>query len=95
MRNFTKEHAVKIAKKLECRIIEGKAHTIAEVFSGGVLIAHFGIRRGSAELGHDHLPSALHLRRNECKALYQCTLDRDGYLKLMQEMGEIPSNPAE
>lgn len=94
MRNFTKQHAQTIATKLACHLSEGKAHTIAEVFEGEVLVARFGIRRGSGELGHDHLPSELHLRRKECKELHDCTLDRHGYIRLMRERGEIPTNPS-
>ena len=95
MKHFTKEHAQTIAKKLACSLREDRAHTTAEVFEGETLVARFGIRRGSRELGHDHLPSELHLRRMECKALYDCTLDRFGYIRLMRERGELPPSPTE
>ena len=89
MKKFTKEHALTIARKLDCRQREGGAHTVAEVFEGEVLVASFGIRRGSGELGHGHLPSALHLKQKECRELYECTLDRPGYIQLMREKGEF------
>ena len=91
MRNITGEHAQVVAKKLKCAMTEGKAHTVAEVIEGGVLVARFGIRRGSGELGHGHLPSELHLKRQECKRLYECTLDRPAYIALMRERGELPA----
>lgn len=84
-----------IAKKLTCNLREDKAHTTAEVFEGETLVARFGIRRGSGELGHGHLPSELHLKQKECKELYECTLDRSGYLQLMRERGELPPSPSE
>ena len=83
-----------IAKKLKCSFREGKAHTEAEVFEGNILVASFGIRRGSGEQGHGHVPSDLNLKRNECARLYECTLDRAGYIKLMIEKGELPAEPA-
>lgn len=95
MKNFTKEHALTIAKKLDCRLSEGKAHTTAEVWEGDILVARFGIRRGRRDLGHGHLPSELHLRRQECKELHECTLDRPGYVQLMRERGELPPSPIE
>ena len=72
---------------------EGKAHTNAEVFEGETLVARFGIRRGSKELGHDYLPSELHITRGECRKLHECTLDREGYIRLMREKGELPPLP--
>lgn len=90
MRKITKAHAEVVAQKLRCTTREGSAHTIAEVFEGGVLVARFGIRRGSRDLGHGHLPQELHLKRQECANLYQCTLDRPGYINLMRERGELP-----
>ena len=93
MKKITTEHAKTVASKLACRLNEASAHTVAEVFEGGLLVARFGIRRGSGELGHGHLPSELHLRRMECKQLYECTMDRAGYIQLMRDRGEIPPPP--
>jgi hypothetical protein len=95
LKTITREHAQKIADKLDCRLSEGKAHTTAEVWEGEILVARFGIRRGSKELGHDHLPSELHLKRKECKELYECTLDRPAYIRLMRERDEFPPRPTE
>ncbi len=60
---LTKDHAKSIAKKLGATIDTGKkAHDIACVYHKGVLIASFGIRRGSdRNLGHGHIPKDLHL----------------------------------
>ena len=87
MPQFTKKHAEAIADKLGCSRHEAKAHTQAELFHNGKMVAHFGIRRGSGEVGHDYLPSELHLRQKECRELYDCALTKDGYLQILSERG--------
>lgn len=93
MRTITKDHAEIIASKLKCVKREASAHTVAEVFEDGILVARFGIRRGSRELGHGHLPQELHLRKQECARLYECTMDRPKYISLMRERGELQPAP--
>lgn len=90
MRTITTKHAKVAAEKLRCELSEGKAHTNAEVYEGDILVARFGIRRGSGEQGHGHLPSELHLKRGECQKLCECHIDRDGYIKLLREKGQLP-----
>lgn len=89
MAQFTQKHAELIASKLDCLIREGKRHTRAMLFHQGVLLASFGIRRGSKEAGHDYLPRELHLKQNECWELYDCSLTREAYLQLMRERGKL------
>lgn len=56
-RIITKELAEKIAIKLGAKRTPAGAHDIAAVYHDGVLIAKFGIRRGSEkDKGHDHIP---------------------------------------
>ncbi len=89
MAQFTRKHADLIARKLDCVMREGKRHTRAAVFENGVLVASFGLRRGSKETGHDYLPRELHLKQSECWALYECSLTREAYLQLMRERGQL------
>jgi hypothetical protein len=87
MARFTQRHARVIAQKLDCNWREGRGHTLAELVHDGVMIASFGIRRGSKEEGHDYIPRDLHLQRKECWDLHDCALTKEGYLQLMRERG--------
>jgi hypothetical protein len=80
---FTQQHAEAIAKKLKCHMREGRAHRHADVFENGRLIATFGIRRASKEVGHGHLPKDLHLTQKQCRDLHDCTFSREGYIELL------------
>ncbi|WP_367875087.1 hypothetical protein [Luteolibacter sp. Populi] len=90
---ITKQHAEKIAKKLGAKYFEGKAHTIAQIFEDGVLVAEFGIRRGSQrDQGHDHVQSDLYLNGNNAKLLANCPLTRAKWVEIMKEKGVIASD---
>jgi hypothetical protein len=77
---LTKEHALKIKKKLKAEIQKGKKnrpHDFAVVYCDDKLIASFGIRRGSNKrLPHDHIPPNLHTAPTDCLRLAQCSLSR-------------------
>jgi hypothetical protein len=83
--SITKEHAVKIAKKLKASILEEKAHSYAEIFERGKLIAGFGIRRGSEkDEGHDHVQQDLHVNGHQTRLLAACPLSRVDCLAIMK-----------
>jgi hypothetical protein len=87
---ITKELALKIARKLEATIKErsGKAHDIALVYHGGRLVAQFGLRRGSKkDMGHDHIPSQIHVRPSQARLLGQCPMTREEWLRILAERG--------
>ena len=85
-RIVTKEHAIKIAKKLKASILEEKAHSYAEIFYDGKLIARFGIRRGSEkDKGHDHVQKDLHVNGHQARLLAACPLSREDWLELMKK----------
>ena len=87
-RIITKEHAEKIAKKLNARFEEGKAHAYAEIFYKGKLISRFGIRRGSKkDSGHDHVQRDLSISGFQAKLLAACPLSREDWLQLIREKG--------
>lgn len=90
---LTKEHAKKIADKLEARIhTGGKAHDIAAIYYAGKIVAQFGIRRGSKkDAGHDHIPRALSFSPNKCLGLANCPVSRDEWIQRMRELGKLPS----
>jgi hypothetical protein len=90
MANLTKEHALRIAKKLGATITggAGKAHDLALIYHEGRLIAHFGIRRGSRkDLGHDHIPAQLYIRAGQARLLAQCPLSRKDWLTILEGKG--------
>jgi len=91
MAAITKELAIKIAKKLGAEIQKREgAHDLAKVHHKGKLIAHFGIRRGSRkDLGHDHIPEAIHIRTGQAKLLGLCPMLKDDWIKIMSEKGKL------
>jgi hypothetical protein len=90
--SLTKDHAEKIRKKLKGTIdTSTKAHDIVTIEVDGVLVATFGIRRGSnRNQGHGHIPALLNLRPNQAMRLANCPMSRDEWLELMREKGLIP-----
>ena len=85
-RIITKEHALKIARKLKAQIREEKAHTYAEIFYDNRLIAWFGIRRGSQkDKGHDHIQRDLHINSYQAKMLAACPLTLEDWLEIMEK----------
>jgi hypothetical protein len=90
-RIITKEHAVKIAKKLKAKIREEKAHTYAEIFYDNRLIAWFGIRRGSEkDKGHDHIQKDLHINGYQAKMLAACPLTLEDWLEVLEQKNLLP-----
>jgi hypothetical protein len=86
MATITKEHAVKIAGKLKATLREGSAHTSAEIFHEGRLVASFGIRRGSKkDQGHGHIKNDLYLSLNQTKQLAACPLSREQWLEILKD----------
>ncbi len=88
---INKDHANAIAKKLLATIETGKkAHDVARVYRNGVLIATFGIRRGSnRNLGHGHIAKDLHLSPRQTILLAQCPLSVEQWHEMLLEGGFI------
>ena len=90
-RIITKELAKKIAAKLRATITKGQgAHDLAEVWHEGMLIASFGLRRGSEkDKGHDHVPSEIFVNAFFAKQLAQCPKSRSQWIELLIEKGYV------
>lgn len=89
---ITKELAVKIVSKLEAVELttRGAAHDIYGVYHEDVLVARFGIRRGSRkDAGHDHIPGELGVSVGFARLLAQCPKSRDDYLR---QIGATPES---
>jgi len=92
-RQITRELADKIASKLKARIntTVSKAHDIAQVYEGDVLVASFGIRRGSQkDQGHDHIPGQIFVNAHFAKLLGQCPKSRAQWIAEMRTKGLLP-----
>jgi hypothetical protein len=91
MASINKDHANAIAKKLGANIVtRKKAHDLARIYHNGVLIATFGIRRGSdRNLGHGHIPKELHLSPRQTILLAQCTMTVEQWLEILRDGGWI------
>ncbi len=91
MANITKELAIQIAKKLKAKMEKNRrAHDIAVVEHEGKLIAQFGIRRGSRKsMGHDHIPSQIHVSARDARLLGECPLSRSDWIKIVTEKGRL------
>jgi hypothetical protein len=95
---FTQRHAIAIAKKLGCSFREGGAHTYADLYEQGKLIARFGIRRASKEIGHAYIPRELHITQKQTRELHDCTFSKEEYLEALREkhlLGEPESAAGE
>ncbi len=93
---ITKEHAYSIAKKLRAQVVTGrKAHDRAFVYHGDVVIAQFGIRRGSKKnAGHGHIPADLGIGPHDTLRLANCPMSREEYIRRIvgpeeEEEGEV------
>ena len=95
MAQITKQHALAIARKLKATKSEksSRIHDLMDVCEQGILLASFGIRRGSKkDLGHDHIPSDLHIGPRDARRLAQCPLSRDGWLSILKDKGLLPDS---
>lgn len=88
--SFTQQDARAIAKKLGAEVQTKKKHDMAVVRYHGRIVAHYGIRRASREVGHDHIPHQLYISRQQALVLAQCSRDRDGYFAVLREQGLLP-----
>ena len=82
---FTQRHAHVIAQKLEGKIIKETKHDQAVIYNDGQLVARYGIRRASKEVGHDHIPKQLGISPNQTSRLASCTLGKDWYFESRRE----------
>jgi hypothetical protein len=90
MKTLTADEAEQIAKKLNAELQDRRGHKIAYVRWQGKLIASYGIRRASKEVGHDYIPRQLFITMREALGLARCPLSRDAYFNLLRTRGKLP-----
>ena len=85
---ITKEHAERIAAKLQAVIEKGAKHDLAKIYHGQRKVARYGIRRGSKkDMPHSYLPGQLFVSRTDCLALAECPMSREQWLEILREKG--------
>jgi hypothetical protein len=90
MKTLTANEAEQIAHKLNADLEERRGHRIAYVRWQGKIIATYGIRRGSKELGHDYIPRQIFITMREAFDLARCPLSRDEYFNRLRMRGKLP-----
>ena len=93
--NITKEHAEKIAGKLEAVIKEGAKHDLAKIYHNNKKVAQYGIQRGSKkDASHSYIPGQIFVSKKDCLLLAQCPLSRDEWVEKLKEKGHIEDGEA-
>ena len=82
---FTQKHAHAIVKKLGGEITQKTKHDQAVICNNEQVVARYGIRRASKEVGHPHIPKQLGISPQQTSRLVSCTLDKDSYFDLRRE----------
>jgi hypothetical protein len=94
--NITKEHAEKIAEKLEAIIDVGAKHDLAKIYYKNRKVAQFGIQRGSKkDAPHSYIPGQIFVSEKDCLLLAQCPLSGDGWVEIMKGIGVIEEDESD
>ncbi len=92
MPRLVTDHAKRIASKLEAEVEARSKHDIAKIFVDGVLVASFGIRRGSSkDLPHDYIPGQIFVSSADALRLAQCPMSRTEWIEKAREKGKLNS----
>jgi len=83
------DDAQAIAKKLRAHLRNGRNHELAQIYYGEKLVAQFGIRRSSKDVGHDYIPSQLHVTNKQAKSLADCSMTFEEWVAVMKGRGFI------
>ena len=90
MKKLVQEDAWAIQKKLKAEVDNSSRHHIQVKFwHNGTLVIQFGIRRGSGELGHGHLPKDMQISQKECRTFIQCGISVEQYIEMLRTKGFI------
>lgn len=89
-RKFTREDALTVQKKLGGELdTSGRNHDGVRIFNCGKLVARYGIRRSSKDVGHGHLPKGLRIPQAKVWQLVRCTLSKAAYFELLKEHDDL------
>ena len=88
---LTARDAELIANKLHADVDESRTnHAIAIIRLNGKEVGRFGIRRGSGELGHDHIPRQIHVAMKQAIQLARCKIYDSDYENILRVNGYYP-----
>lgn len=79
--------ASRIAKKLGIEPEPGRKHDLAVVRYKGKYVTQFGVRRGSREQSHSHIPRQLHISPHQSRDLSTCPMSADDYFGTLIDKG--------
>lgn len=91
VRSFlTTREAEAIAAKLGAEVEDGRGkHKRAKVRLNGQLVGQFGIRRGSGDLGHDHIPRQIGATNRQALDLARCPLSKEEFITILVKQGKL------
>jgi hypothetical protein len=92
---LTTEHADKIANKLVGPPEGGRKHEHVYVKWRGRIVASYGIRRSSHQVGHDFIPRQIFVTTHQAIDLARCPLSREDYFAILQLHGHLPKMKCE
>jgi hypothetical protein len=90
VKKFVQSDAWAIQEKLKAEVeIGSRIHTNVRFWHNGKVVIQFGIRRGSRELGHGHLPKDMKISQMECREFRKCNISVDAYVEILKSKGHI------
>jgi hypothetical protein len=89
MRALTQKEAIAVAKKLHAEILHGSDHDQAIIRFNGRIVARYGIRRSSKDVGHDFMPQQLFISLRQTFDLARCPLSREAYFDILRSKGML------
>jgi hypothetical protein len=90
LKPFVQSDAWAIQKKLGAEVHEStRHHILIRFWHKGVIATQFGIRRGSGELGHGHIPKDMKISQKECREFRKCNISLEEYVNILQDKGYI------
>jgi len=90
LKHLVQSDAWAIQKKLDAEVDNSaRRHILVKFWHNGVLAIQFGIRRGSGELGHGHIPKEMKISQKECREFIKCNISVGQYVQILQSKGHI------
>jgi len=87
---LTADDGEKIADKLVGPPQGGRKHDHVYVKWRGRVVAFYGIRRSSHEVGHDFIPRQLHVTMHQAIGLKRCPVSKDDYFNILRMHNHLP-----
>lgn len=86
---ITQEDALVIKDKLQAEVVAKTKHDVVVFRHAGKFIFSFGIRKGSKELPHPHIPFQMFLSQKDCRLFRQCDITVGQYIEILKSKGRI------